>query len=92
MGTIQGYKESIKWFRLAAQQDDSRAQAMLGGMYYNGEGVTEDYRTAHMWFNIASANGVSHAAEGRDQLAEMMSREDVDRAQDMAREWIKNHP
>ena len=92
MGTIQDYKESIKWFRLAAQQGDSRAQAMLGGMYYNGEGVTQDYRTAHMWLNIASANGVSHAAEGRDQLAEMMSREDVDRAQDMAREWIKNHP
>ena len=48
MGTIQDYKESIKWFQLTAQPGDSRTQVMLGGMYYNGEGVTQDYKRAHM--------------------------------------------
>jgi uncharacterized protein len=92
MGTIQDYKESIKWFRLAAQQGDSRAQLMLGGMYYNGRGVIRDYKLAHMWFNIAAANGHKDAGEVRDDVALEMTSEDISKAQDMAREWVKNHP
>ena len=92
VGVIQDFKEALRLNISAAEAGYAPAQYNLAVAYANGVGTFRDPVKAHMWFNIASANGVSHAAEGRDQLAEMMSREDVDRAQDMAREWIKNHP
>ena len=85
------WAESLEQTKVKAERGDSVAQFDTGYAYSFGEGVLQDYKLAHMWLNIASANGVSHAAEGREQLAEMMSREDVDRAQDMAREWMKSH-
>ena len=38
----QDYVESMKWFRLAADQGDADAQTSLGDMYRNGEGVPQD--------------------------------------------------
>ena len=39
-------KESVKWYRLAAEQGDAQAQSNLGVMYDNGEGVPEDDKEA----------------------------------------------
>ena len=35
-------------------------------MYRKGQGVAQDYVTAHMWFNIAGENGNKGAITGRD--------------------------
>ena len=51
------YKEAIKWYRLAAEQGDAKAQNALGAMYEFGLTVPQDNVMAHMWYNIASANG-----------------------------------
>ena len=40
-----------------AEQGVAEAQYNLGLMYYKGEGVIQDYVYAHMWWNIATANG-----------------------------------
>jgi TPR repeat protein len=40
-----------KWYRLAAEQGHAKAQYNLGLMYYNGEGVPEDYVIAYMWWD-----------------------------------------
>lgn len=36
---------------------NAKEQFALGVMYSDGEGVVQDYVTAHMWGNIARANG-----------------------------------
>ena len=36
------YKEAVKWYRLAAEQGDAKAQYYLGAMYDEGLGVPRD--------------------------------------------------
>lgn len=42
-----------------------------------GESVLQDYKLAHMWFNIA--------AENRELLAKKITSSQIEKAQDMAR-------
>ena len=56
-------------------------------MYANGHGVPQDYVTAHMWLNLAGAQGREAYRETRDALAELMTPEQRAEAQRRAREW-----
>ena len=40
--------------RERADQGDASAQNNLGGAYYAGQGVTQDYVEAHKWFRLAA--------------------------------------
>ena len=53
----QNYQEAIKWFRLAANQDNAVAQYTLGRMYEKGEGVPQDYTEAMKWVRLAAEQG-----------------------------------
>ena len=53
--------------------------------FHNGEGVLKDSVLAHMWFNIAGANGNEAAREGRDNLERDMTRDEITRATELAR-------
>ncbi len=59
----------------------------LGALYYNGQGVPQDYVTAYMWFILASVEGDKLAIENRDLLAKEMTPAQIAEAQKMAREW-----
>ena len=52
--------------RLAADQGHADAQNHLGVKYADGEGVLQDNVTAHMWFNIAGANGAENGRDNRE--------------------------
>ena len=78
-------------FRQAAQQGHIGAQFDLGGMYANGRGVLQDYTKAHMWFNIASINGDREITEMRDTMASLMSPQQIEQAQRMARECMESN-
>ena len=56
-------------------------------MYHQGQGVPQDYVQAHMWLNLASANGSAHAVEVRDTVARSMTPDQIAEAQRLAREW-----
>ena len=75
----------MRWFRLAADQGFATAQFNLGVSYYNGEGVLKDSVLAHMWLNIAGANGNEAAREGRDNLERDMTRAEISSATELAR-------
>ena len=50
---------------------------------------------AHMWLNLAASRLLEQrekAVELRDQIAELMSREDLSEAQRLATEWEAAHP
>ena len=81
----QDCKEAVKLFTLAAEQGYAPAQTNLGLFYAQGKGVLADFVMAHMWFNIAAANGIENGAENREIVAKGMTWADISKAQAMAR-------
>ena len=71
-------------YRLAAEQGDATAQFNFGVMHAAGEGVLKDSVLAHMWSNIAGANGNASARKLRDSLERDMTRAEVSRATELA--------
>jgi TonB family protein len=53
-GVTQDYAEAVRWYKLAAEQGDVRAQFNLGFMYDKGQGVTQDYAEAVRWYKLAA--------------------------------------
>ncbi len=84
--------EAVRWYRLAAEQGFAPAQFNLGGMYANGEGVSEDLVLAYMWYNLSAAQGNSFARWDKIIVEQRMTREQIDEAQRLSREWIETHP
>ena len=68
-----------------AEQGDASAQYTLGG------GVLEDPVLAHMWYNIAGANGKEPARGRREGLESVMTREDISRATELARRCMASN-
>ena len=77
-------KTAMDQAKLLAPLGNADAQFYLGKMYAEGKGTLQRNTHAHMWFNLASANGHSEAAQERDVLAEKMTPVLVDKAQDLA--------
>ena len=72
-------------FRQAAEQGTAGAQYNLGLMYAIGRGVLKDATLAHMWLNIAGANGSEIAREERDTIEDDMTATQIARATELAR-------
>ena len=75
----------MRWFRRDADQGVAEAQFNLGVSYAKGQGVLKDSVRAHMWFNIAGANGNEAARKQRDNLEADMTRAEISRATELAR-------
>jgi hypothetical protein len=56
-------------------------------MYNNGQGVTQDYFQAHMWYNLAATQGENLPRKSRNRLAEKMTPKQIAEARRLAREW-----
>ena len=93
-GVLKDEAEAVRWYRLAAEQGDATAQYGLGFMYAGlmyaaGEGVLKkDSVLAHMWSNIAGANGNAKARKLRDILEVSMSPAEIRRATKRARKCM----
>jgi TPR repeat protein len=85
-GVAKDYTEAVKWYRRAAVQGYSPAQADLGFEYEAGSGVPEDDVLAHMWFSLAASQGYDLAATERDKLAAKMTPGQIAEAQRLAQE------
>ena len=90
-GVPEDDKEAVKWYRLAAEQGHAKAQYNLALMYTTGEGVPKDNLLAYMWWNIAGANG-QDGGGNMGILTDLMSQADIAKAQEMTRQYIKDHP
>jgi TPR repeat protein len=85
------YKTALAKFRSAAQQGNARAQSNLGVLYFEGQGVLQDYTRAHMWFNIAAIAGDKDSVTNRDLAASKMTAQQIEQAQRMARECMSSN-
>jgi len=87
LGVPQDYKEAVRLYRLSAEQGDAKAQLNLGNNYALGEGVPQDYVSAHMWMNLSGSQGITNAVTNRTIVEEEMSKQQIEKAQEMARNW-----
>ncbi len=88
-GVRQNYKEAAWWFRLAAEQGNTAAQVKLDDMYSSGNGVPLDNMYAYMWWNIATSSFDRAAIRSRDRVVGKLSKVQLERAQEMARECAR---
>ncbi len=52
---LQGnHRAAAHWFRQDAEAGHGRAQAMLGAMYAEGQGVAQSYREAAHWYRLGA--------------------------------------
>jgi len=90
-GVPEDHFQAATWFRKAADQGNRDAQYNLGVAYSSGDGVPRDYVRAHMWANLAASTATGHDQETysstRDQIAAMMTPQQIAEAQRLAREW-----
>lgn len=92
----EDYKETVKWLLLASEQGrglaHAAAQNNLGVMYAKGTGILNNNVKAHMWYNIAGANGDELGARNRANIEKKMTPAQIAEAQKLAREWMAQHP
>lgn len=87
-GVIVDQKEALKWYLLAAEQNVPEAQNNLGYMYSNGQGVERNYLLSHMWFSISLINDNLGAQQAKQFIESEMTDEEIQKANQMAREWL----
>ena len=51
------HTEPVRWYRLAADQDHTRGQCILGVMYRDGTGVPQDFNEAARLIKLAVDHG-----------------------------------
>jgi TPR repeat protein len=84
---MQDYKEAVRLYRQSAKQGNVLGQKYLGVMYAVGQGVSKDYIFAHMWWNICGSNGDKDCVKNINLLESKMSPIQIEKAQEMARNW-----
>ncbi len=65
---LRKYKTAFDIFKPLAEKEHAKAQFNLGQMYYNGQGVEQNYGEAFKWYKHAAKQG---RAEGQFKLAKM---------------------
>ncbi len=85
------YATALREWRPLAEQGHADAQYLVGIMYALGQGAPQDYVKAHMWFNLAAAQGDKEAATKRDIVAKPMIPDQIAKAERLAREWLEKH-
>jgi hypothetical protein len=62
-GAPKDLAESLRWLRLAAEQEEPGALMQLAGLYMTGEGVTKDIGEAIRLTRLAAKQGEPRAEE-----------------------------
>ncbi|MGL1863960.1 MAG: sel1 repeat family protein [Pseudodesulfovibrio sp.] len=84
----QGDMESaVRHFLLAAEQGDMFGQAIIGTMYYHGDGVEQDYTKAAKWLKAAAEQGDEDAQ--RDYGKMLHKGEGVSQDYVLAYKWLR---
>lgn len=89
-GLLQDDVAAAQLFESAARKGDGYAQFNIGLAYRDGRGVKEDVVVAYAWLNLVTTAANSPRPDGspeRDQLAQLLTKEQVAEGQRLAREW-----
>ncbi len=81
------YAADSREFKPLAEQGFAVARGSLGVMYANGVIVPQDLVQAHLWFNLAAAQGSDLVRKKREIIARKMTPAQIAEAEWLAREW-----
>lgn len=87
-GVAEDKAEGIRWLRRAAHRGVADAQLALGGRYMTGDGLPENYIYAYAWLRIAELNGNEKAGEGRQLVATVLNRKQLEAAEGLVQEML----
>ena len=77
---------------MSAEQGHANAQGILGGMYYVGDGVPEDYVQAYAWLSLAAAQGNKNSVMAKDIIRKDLTQVQLAEAQRPSRELCAKIP
>lgn len=84
-----GDPEPLFWLRAAALRGDAPAQASLGAVYLNGDGVPQDFLEAYAWYALATEQGEPEAIKIQKVLNAELSEPERAWAQELARLYAR---
>ena len=87
----QNFTEAARLSKRGAELGHPPAQILFGRLYYEGEGVPQDYVIAHMWFILGAISGNDAAIYWREKSRKIMTGSQIAEAQKLAREWMDEH-
>lgn len=90
-GVRRDDRQSLGWFRLAAEAGQPTAQYYLGVQYFYGLGIDRDLAQAYSWCDIALTNGYSEGLSCRDAAELQMSPDDQRRSAQLTAEFFRTH-
>ncbi len=83
----QDYAKAVEWFEKAAEFGISDSQFNLAILYARGNGVKQDLTASYKWFAVAAAGGDKDAAQKRDEVANAMKPDQLERARAAVDLW-----
>ena len=87
IGVAEDDTLATEWYRKAAEQGEDSAQFFLGFQYFEGAGVPKDDVQAYAWVSLAAAQGIKRAQQVRERIAEVMTKAQISRAQELSRKY-----
>jgi localization factor PodJL len=81
------FRDAAFWFKKAANFGLADSQYNLGILYARGLGLEKNLVESYKWFALAAAQGDGDAANKRDELANMLSKEEMAEARLAVANW-----
>ena len=89
LGRPPDLAEAVLWYTRSARQGYARAQLSLGKMYRQGRGVKTDNVEAYKWLKLAQLQGVQEAENEVAACAAVMSKDELDAAENEVNQFPK---
>lgn len=83
--------QALHWYEQASLQGHADAQLRLGTMFWHGEGVPANAMQAYIVLKMAAVNGSEDAMDSADEVADGMSREQLEHANRVLGEIFRNY-
>ena len=85
------YKGAYKMIVPLAEKGKAAAQLVLGMMYFKGRGVEKSIIEANKWLIISEKLGQEAGKKNRIFMERQMSRDQIDKAHQLAQTWLEKH-
>ncbi len=84
--------KALQWFLAAADYGVRDSQYNLGVIFARGLGTPQDLIASYKWFAIAAAQGDSDSTARRDEVAKLLSGDDLAKARAAVQAWHAKPP
>ncbi|MCP4328058.1 MAG: SEL1-like repeat protein [Alphaproteobacteria bacterium] len=82
------FAAALAEWRPASDAGDAQSQFRLAELLEHGLGTPQNFVRAHLYYNLAGAQGNEEARARRDAIGEMMTGEELAEARKLAADWV----